>query len=260
MERKVNPFEASLTSVLEFLSWLFEKGFQYRSINVHCSALSSALPHIDGEPIGQCLLVKRLMKGILRENPPLPRYKGLWDLDIVLNFLISLEENTDLDLKTLTKKLSMLLALAAPKRSPEIARLDVRFMQIDREGVVFQLPGLSKTQLDCNVKEIFYPKYIEKPKLCVVDCLVCYLERTKEFRSNDKSEPNPLLRTIIKPHRGVTANTLANWTKQIMKLSGIDVNKFKAHSTRGASKSKAKSCGVSVSEILKMADWSNIST
>ena len=95
MERKFNPFEASLTSVLEILSWLFEKGFQYRSINVHRSALSSVLPHIDGEPIGQCLLVKRLMKGILRENPPLPRYKELCDLDIVLKFLISLEENTD---------------------------------------------------------------------------------------------------------------------------------------------------------------------
>ncbi|CAG2247462.1 unnamed protein product [Mytilus edulis] len=168
--------------------------------------------------------------------------------------------NPDLDLKTLTKKLTILLAIAAPKRSSEIARLDIRFMQINNEGAKFQLPGLSKTQSDCNSKEIFYPKFEDNLKLCVVDCLQAYLKRSVDFREVDMSKPNPLLRTLVKPHKGASSNTIANWIKDIMKLAGIDTAKFKAHSTRGSSTSKAKGQGVSISEILKIADWSNALT
>ncbi|VDH93157.1 Hypothetical predicted protein [Mytilus galloprovincialis] len=200
------------------------------------------------------------MKGILRENPPLPKYQEMWDIDIVLKFLLSQSVNPDLDLKTLTKKLTILLAIAAPKRSSEIARLDIRFMQINNEGAKFQLPGLSKTQSDCNSKEIFYPKFEDNLKLCVVDCLQAYLKRSVDFREVDMSKPNPLLRTLVKPHKGASSNTIANWIKDIMKLAGIDTTKFKAHSTRGSSTSKAKGQGVSISEILKIADWSNALT
>ncbi|CAC5393932.1 unnamed protein product [Mytilus coruscus] len=51
-------FSAPLTAVLDFLAWMFQKGFQYRTVNVHRSALSSILPHIDGQPVGQTQLVK----------------------------------------------------------------------------------------------------------------------------------------------------------------------------------------------------------
>ena len=260
LEREVDPFSAPLTAVLDFLAWMFQKGFQYRTVNVHRSAISSILPHIDGQPVGQTQLVKKLMKGILRENPPLPKYQEMWDIDIVLKFLLSQSVNPDLDLKTLTKKLTILLAIAAPKRSSEIARLDIRFMQINNEGAKFQLPGLSKTQSDCNSKEIFYPKFEDNLKLCVVDCLQAYLKRSVDFREVDMSKPNPLLRTLVKPHKGASSNTIANWIKDIMKLAGIDTTKFKAHSTRGSSTSKAKGQGVSISEILKIADWSNALT
>ncbi|VDI82099.1 Hypothetical predicted protein [Mytilus galloprovincialis] len=145
----------------------------------------------------------------------------MWDIDIVLKFLLSQSVNPDLDLKTLTKKLTILLAIAAPKRSSEIARLDIRFMQINNEGAKFQLP---------------------------------------DFRVKDKSKPNPLLRTLVKPLRGASSYTIANWIKDIMKLAGIDTAKFEAHSTRGSSTSKAKCQGVSVSEILKISDWSNALT
>ena len=45
-----------------------------------------------------------------------------------------------------------------------------------------------------------------------------------------------------------------------MKESGIDTVIFRAHSTKGASTSKAKTVGVSVADILKAANWSSSST
>lgn len=46
----------------------------------------------------------------------------------------------------------------------------------------------------------------------------------------------------------------------MLSQAGIDISVFSAHSTRGASSSKAISQGVSVKEIMAMADWSNSST
>lgn len=72
--------------------------------------------------------------------------------------------------------------------------------------------------------------------MCVNDRLTEYFERTKAFRNPDHSN-DPLLRTIIRPHKGLTSNTVSNWIKDMMILSGIDTT-FKSHSARGASTSK----------------------
>lgn len=226
LERQTDPFSVSISSVLEFLSWLHHSGYQYRTINVHRSAISSVL----------------------------------WDVDLVLLYLKDLPDNKDLSLKVFSKKLAILLAIAAPKRVSELARLDIRFMKLTPEYVVFRLPGISKTQRDCNAKEVTYHRFSDE-RICVLECLCVYLEATKGFRNGDNAEvSDPLLRAVVKPHKGLTPNTISNWIKNIMTLSGIDTAKFQAHSARGASTSKANNKGVSLNEILDMADWTNVSS
>ncbi|XP_062591128.1 uncharacterized protein LOC134252662 [Saccostrea cucullata] len=260
VRREVDPFSAPISFVLDFLSYLYYEGFQYRTINVHRSALSSVMPHVNNLPIGQHSMVKLLMRGILRGNPPLPRYKETWDVDKVLNYFISLPSNEELSLKLLSKKLAMLLAIAAPKRVSEIARLDKGFMQVIPSGVKFLLPGLSKTQRDCSSKEVFYARFPDHEKLCVVECLLEYLHRTKTFRTLNEHSGDPILRSVIKPHKGLTANTVSNWIRDVMAMAGIDTAKFKPHSARSASTSKAFKKGTSVNEVLEMADWSHAGT
>ena len=141
------------------------------------------------------------MKEILRQNPAFSRYKEIWDIDLVLKYLISLPGNPELDLKTISRKLSILLAITASTLSSEIVRFDTRFMQFRNDGVIFQLPGLSKTQSDCTPKEVFYANFNENKKLCIVSSLESFLQITSKFRSSDKTKPDPLLRTLVKPHR-----------------------------------------------------------
>ncbi|XP_061164041.1 uncharacterized protein LOC133173125 [Saccostrea echinata] len=195
--REIDPFSAPIGFVLDFLSHLYYEGFQYRTINVHRAAISSVMPHVNNLPIGQHSMVKLLMRGILRGNPPLPRYKETWDVDKVLNYFISLPSNEELSLKLLSKKLAMLLAIAAQKRVSEIARLDKGFMQVIPSGVKFLLPGLSKTQRDCHSKEVFYARFPDNKKFCVVECLLEYLQRTKTFRNVNEQSGDPLLRSVI---------------------------------------------------------------
>ena len=61
--------------------------------------------------------------------------------------------------------------------------------------------------------------------------------------------------SYITPFKPVATVTISRWIRSVLALSGIDVTKFKTHSTRCASTSKAKQFGVSISEILKVAGW-----
>ena len=70
----------------------------------------------------------------------------------------------------------------------------------------------------------------------------------------------PIFIATRRPHRPVKPCTIGNWLKTVMAQAGIDTQQFTAHSTRGASTSKAKSSGVSTSDILRTANWSSSST
>lgn len=56
-------------------------------------------------------------------------------------------------------------------------------------------------------------------------------------------------------YKGVTSSTVARWLREVLSLSGIDSDVFKAHSFRSAAVSAAYTKGCSVSNILKTAMW-----
>ena len=251
-ERKIDSFCPTLANITAFLAHSFDKGLEYRTINTHRSALSGVLPPIEGFPVGQHPLVLNL-------RPALPRYQQAWDVNVALDFLRSLPANEGLPLSTLSQKLALLLALTARKRSSELKMLDLRFMRFLPEGVVFQLPGLTKTSSD--VKSVFFAKFDDCGKLCVAHCLQSYIERTKKFRQPLAPDiAYQLLVSYYRPHKPVKSCSIARWIKTILTRAGINTNVFKSHSTRLASTSKATAGGVPLEEVLRMADWSGTSS
>ena len=72
--REIDPVSASLKDILTFLSDSFDSGLQYRSINVLRSALPANHPKIDGFAVRQHPYVVNILRGILNERPPKPRY------------------------------------------------------------------------------------------------------------------------------------------------------------------------------------------
>ena len=54
--------------------------------------------------------------------------------------------------------------------------------------------------------------------------------------------------------------TIARWVKEVLRLSGIDISQFPAHSTRSASTSTAFRLGVPISDIMKVAEWTQAFT
>ena len=73
-ERKINPVCADIASILVFLTFEFDSGKAYRTLNVYGSAISMTHPPIDNLRVGEHPLVSQLLKAMFHSRPPLPRY------------------------------------------------------------------------------------------------------------------------------------------------------------------------------------------
>lgn len=134
--RNLNPLSNDLASVLSFLTSLHESGKSYNTVNIHRSMLSMTLDRVDGSAVGQHPLVVRLLKRCYNQNPPHPRYSFMWDVEIVLSFMRSEEDNFSLNLASLTKKLATLLAISTLLRTSELASLE-------KDSLVFLISGVN---------------------------------------------------------------------------------------------------------------------
>ena len=258
-QRKINPLSTSIESILEFLTGQYKEGKAYRSINVYRSALSAVFSLIDSWKVGSHPLVSQLLRGIFNLRPPQPKYSHTWKVSQLLGYIKSLGPNENLSLKNLSFKLVTLLGLTAPDRSSDLAKRDLRWRTFHPDGVSLSLSGLSKTsKRGGSPKTSFHAAFKEDKNLCPVECLKLYEIKTREFRSVD--EHNKLFLSHILPHNPVSSSTLARWIKSLLQLAGIDTSLFTAHSLRGAATTEALNQGVSITDILGMADWSQEST
>ena len=239
------------------MAGLFEKGLQYNTIAGYRSAISAYHDHISGVPVGKVEEVTLLLKGIFNKRPTQPRFNFIWDVEVVIRFIVSMQDNHLLDDKILTKKLTVLLALTSVARAHEICYLDIGLMSKHSSGYTFQFGKITKTTKERRPRPpIKFTKFLEDPKLCVCECIDTYLERSKPWRGNNQQ----LLLSFISPHNPISPKTVSRWITDFLKMAGIDTTHFTAHSTRSAASSKAKSMGASTSEILKRGHWSKEST
>jgi len=203
--------------------------------------------------VGKHPLVARVLKGAFHARPPLPRYTTTWDVQVVLDCISGWGDTHSLSLKLLTYKLVMLMALARPSRSADLASLVLSRCQFKPEGVSFLPSSLAKQSRQGKpFSDTFFAIFPGNKQLCPVETLRHYQTATSTLRNG----ADHLFVATVKPHKPVASCTIARWLKEVLKLSGIDVNIFKAHSTRGASVSAAAESGVTTADILKAADWS----
>ena len=234
---------------------------QYRTINLYRSAISMTHAPVDGCVIGSHPIISRFMKGIFQLRMPTPKYLVTWDVSVVLGYLKTLSPKNSLSLKQSTPKLAMLMALISFNRWDSLHKLDLRFHYFKHDGVNFIILTHTKTSSPTKFKEIFFRAFPQDRRLCVVNYLKHYKEYTaKYWPKQSLSHPDPLFLSIVSPHKPISSTTFARWIKTVLKDSGIDTSTFGSHSTRSASISAAQKLGASVSDILKVADWSREAT
>ena len=140
-------------------------------------------------------MLRHFMRGAFNKNPPTPKYKFIWDVAVVLEYLESKGHYESMLLKEITLKLVMLLALTSGQRVQTLATLSKKSMIHSDSGVGFVLTGLLKTTSPKNANVQINLPFYTKHELCVVRCLQEYLKRTKPLSSSDR-----LLVSYIIPH------------------------------------------------------------
>ena len=133
--------------------------------------------------------VTALMTGISNIKPPQPKYCTIWDVEDVLNQLRTWSHNELLSPKQLTFKLVMLVALIAINMGSEIHKLDIKFMGITKTKAVFSFGSTVKpSRRGRKTPPIEFHARPQEPGLCPVSTLHCYLEMSKKWRNEIKSQ------------------------------------------------------------------------
>lgn len=123
--------------------------------------------------------------------------------------------------------------------------------------MIFRLKHLLKHNRPGDpLDTIIVPAYPADKMLCPVRAVKRYLLLTKDYRGNK----DQLLLSTRPPYQEVSRDSVSRWTKNVLHWSGIDTQRFKAHSTRGATTSKATSLGIDLNLLLRQASWKNADT
>ena len=227
----------------QFLNYLFQGGKSYSVLNSHKAMLLQMLPFFGNLWCKDCPLIRRFMKGVYFKRRPKPRYVFTWDVSCVLKYLSTLFPLSILPLKLLTYKVTALIALATAARAQTKVSMDLDNMVIMQNYVIFSFSNVLKTTHKGHSYCLKIEHYSDE-RLCAMHTLLHYLKVTKKLRCTR----NVLISYVT--YNKVTTSTVARWLKLVLNLSGIDTDKFKAHSYRAASASAAFNSGCSLKRIL----------
>jgi hypothetical protein len=199
----------------------------YSGINTVRSALSALLSLGYTDSLGEY----RLMKGVFNQRPALPRYQHIWDVNSVLEYLALLNPVNVLSFYTLTLKCVMLLCLLSGQRVQTLQQICLEDCAVTDGVLRIKHSSILKiTKPGNHLDDIVLPAYTNDNCLCIINTFSEYVNRTKELRQRGCKR---LLISTIKPYWPVTINTISRWIKSVLKQSGVDTDKFKAHSVRG---------------------------
>ena len=196
--------------------------------------------------------MNRFIRGIFIRKPSLPRYNVTWNVALVLKQLETVNSNS-CSLRDLLKKLAMCLALTTGQRVQTLCVIDIHNMGMDMNYVKIWFRDLLKQSgPSIHLDELYIETFKANYSLCVVENILRYLEATLPLRKGYS-----LFNSTIKPYNSVRRNALANWLKESLRESGINLDTFSPHSTRSASTSDVVS-KVPIDTIMRSAKRSPV--
>ena len=243
--------QASVGSILEFLTELFHKGLSYSAVNTAKAAILNFIQLSSGRSFqGDEVILQKFMRGIFTLRPSLPRYGSTWDVSIVLKYLRSQSPPAALTLMALSRKLATLLMLLTGHRGQSIHNLDTKMISCSQKSLILKFGKVVKTSKPGkHITEVVLPAYRETG-LCVVTTYKAYLTRTKRFRKT-----NTLFLSTMRPHGPISRDSFGRWVKVTLGNAGVDLSVYGVHSTRSATTSSVCGAGVPVQVIMRSAGW-----
>ncbi|XP_014206022.1 uncharacterized protein LOC106637664 [Copidosoma floridanum] len=247
VKSRLDPYLAEEHSLLDCLTKKFLKGAAYGTL----TSFRAAVSLISSHDWANSVALNRFFKGVFRSRPTAPKYAATWDVASVLKLLESWGACESLDLRKLTLKLTMLLALGSAFRVQSLVFLKLENIKFKESAVEVTIPDFTKTSRPgAHQPYARFPEFQNK-QLCIATALRRYIDKT----ANVRGKCSQLQISFQPPHGAVTPNTVSRWLRLVMKEAGVE-EQYTAHSTRHASTSAALRRGVSVNAIKSAAGWS----
>ena len=238
-----------MRNIVEFLVHLHSKGYNHKQIRQARSAVG-VLSNIDN--IGKHPDIKRVMKGMFEEKPQFPIYTSIWSVKLLFDYFRSLDHQQQLPLDVLTKKLAILIGiLAGGQRCQTIHTIKATDIVVTSEKCIIPIYDPIKQSRDGKHMKPLEFKVFSEQKLCVIQNLSTYLERTRPNRT-----AAPLFISYQKPYHPVSKDTITRWVNDVMSKAGIDISRYVTHSCRAAASSFAQAKKVPLKKIMESCGWS----
>ena len=189
LERKIDPFQAPVKDIIEYLTSLFNYGNEYRTINLHRSAISAFHEYIDGLAAGKYPRICSLASGLFNLRPPKLRYMFVWDVKQILDFLKEkFRDNGQLSNKEPTLKVTILLALTKSSIISALHIFNLNHMIKTSEYYEFIFHKLHNSwKRGESLPSLKIYAFPSNTVLCVVAALDCYIERSSIWREKNQT-------------------------------------------------------------------------
>ena len=134
-------------------------------------------------------------------------------------------ENHDLELRELSLKVVMLLAITTASRSSELHKIQISTLMDKDDEKQFHIAGLTKLhKVGEGPMVIRVAEYEPERKLDVTDCVRTYLGKTAAIRQPGVAGDQCLIR-FIPPSGPLASSSVARWLKWGLCDAGIDTSK-----------------------------------
>ena len=190
---------------------------------------------------------------MFEEEPQFPIYSCVWNVKILFTYFRKMPPQHELSLELISKKLALLICvLAGGQRSQTIHTIKTCDITVTNDTCIIPIYDPIKQTKNGKHMEPLQFKVFREEKLCVIQNLCTYLEKTRSLRTGPE-----LFISYQKPYHAVSNDTIRRWVKDMMKKAGIDVSKYVTHSCRSAASSYAKAKKIPLKKILDSCGWSS---
>jgi integrase len=262
---KIVPTAYNCANILQFL--VANNKYSSNHLNTLRSSIASVFRELypDEMPLAIQPTIQAFFAAKRRSEVkiPTPQQLETWDTNKMTMFILSSwADSNNLNLYDLQLKTIALLCLATMARPrSDMGRLQFR-------DTIFQYQDSTNSTLTGVTVHFREPKetqvktsklgVLQDSRLCPVSTLNVFVQKTAILRRNLPVDHTLFLAFIEKPESvtSIRPSTMSNWVKLLMEKSGIDTTKFKAHSIRAASSTKAVEKGHSIDSVKEHAGWS----
>ncbi|KAM9975938.1 hypothetical protein ACTFIR_009779 [Dictyostelium discoideum] len=254
----LNPANITLVVFMDYLTHLFKHKppLAFSTINGHRSMLNQLLLLKNQTDIVNDPFITRIMTGIHKLRPSSAKYQEIWDANQVFKHLSTIKVIPKYTYTALLKKTLVLCKMFGLARSSDLVKWSFNGLIITPDSI--KGPVINAKEQRKGVLSILELTSLDdtNSQVCPVRHLSTYLRASKGRRkphSGDsvfiQNEGKPL---DVKEINIIVLSTLSS--------SGIDISKFKSHSTRSAMASLLLSNNVPFHVVKKMGRWKSNDT